>query len=133
MQYWIKFWDMTGVVEISTTIRDFSRCSVSVTPLQFRHFDPARRAGEKSCADRAHKDLPRSLPASGEFTLSHSTLLMALSEVEGPVEGVEMTGNGRDATPVFWQPIAAGVIMDIFILTLDFMTGRKELSGEVVQ
>jgi hypothetical protein len=58
---------------------------------------------------------------------------MALSEVEGPVEGVEMTGNGRDATPVFWQPIAAGVIMDIFILTLDFMTGRKELSGEVVQ
>jgi hypothetical protein len=32
--------------------------------------------------------IKRSLP---EFTLSHSTLLMALSEVEGPVEGVEMT------------------------------------------
>jgi len=26
-----------------------------------------------------------------EFILSHSTLLMALSKVEGPVEGVEMT------------------------------------------
>ena len=40
-----------------------------------------------------------------EFTLSHSSLLMALSEVEGPVEGVVMTekrgreGNKRERFP----------------------------------
>jgi hypothetical protein len=39
--------------------------------------------------------LKRSLP---EFTLSHSTLLMALSEVEGLVEGVEMTTYLSDTT-----------------------------------
>jgi hypothetical protein len=47
---------------------------------------------EKSCIVYR---LSRSFP---EFTLSHSTLLMALSEVEGPVEGVEMTSDGRDTT-----------------------------------
>jgi hypothetical protein len=54
--------------------------------------------------------LCQSLAASGGFILSHSTLLMALSEVEGPVEGVEMTSDGRDASPGF----AAGVSLDAF-------------------
>jgi hypothetical protein len=47
-------------------------------------------------------DLSGSLPAGG-FILSHSTLLMALSEVEGPVEGIEMKSDGRDTTLAFRQ------------------------------
>ena len=64
----------------------------------------SRRQGEQSFISTLAKPwgeilnfriFKRSFP---EYILSHSTLLMALIKVEGPVEGVEMTTYFQDTT-----------------------------------